>query len=643
MRGWITLVLASIVLSLVASAHAADRHHVRWVRNKPIIDSIVVDGNYAFSDGDIKKRLYSRTNSIWRAIKGDRRIRVQRETLNRDTLEVKYLYQSEGYLGVRIDHAYEMLVDDKDSTALVRITIDEGRQFSLGEISVTGIDTLRANVKGDLTKVASQLEYGRPVNLFDVLRKEFDMKTILANEGHPYARIKGVFDTISTDFVAQVTFTVRPGPSVIFGNVAIEGLDVFPERAVKRELKIEPDAKYRRKDIIDSRRRLYETGYFSTLVFSRAGESADSLRPDFTLRLRERKPMYVDFETGAAQSKVRDLEWDVSTGFGKRNLLGTRRIDLSADFAFGLGKDARLINNEYRLRFTEPWFLGIRMPMILTGSFQPSLKDPVQDYSIQRWSVSGETIKKFGDEIRTRLGVEYQQVDISGVPEEDIAALREAEGISVRRKAYIEFRSDSRDHIFIPTRGSNIFLSAEYFGGILGGDDSFTRFDLSWSTYQIVWPGWISATRFKGGRAQEFSDSKSVPIDERYFLGGANTVRGFEENSLGPERADGTIGSEAYVLFNQEFRWKTLQVLNPLPVIGDLFRTVPLWQSVFVDVGNGYGSPVEFRFDRLAVAYGTGFQLVSPAGPIRIDYARRIKTDNITVGDRWHFTILYAF
>jgi outer membrane protein insertion porin family len=353
--------------------------------------------------------------------------------------------------------------------------------------------------------------------------------------------------------------------------------------------------------------------------------------------------MYIDFETGAAQSKVRDLEWDVTTGFGKRNLLGTRKIDLIADFAFGLGRDARLINNEYKLRFTEPWFLGIRMPMILTGTFQPALKDPVQAYTIQRWSVSGETIKNFGDEVRTRMGVEYQQVDISGVPVEEIPALKEAEGISVRRKAYLEFRMDSRDHIFIPTRGARITLSAEYFGGILGGDDSFTRYGASWSTYQIVWPGWISATRLESGLAEPFGKSTVVPIDERYLLGGANTVRGFAENSLGPIREDGTIGSDFYVLFNQEFRWKTLQVLNPLPVIGDLFRSVPLWQSIFLDVGNGFEGPTGFRFNRLAVSYGTGIQFVSPAGPIRIDYGRRINSEGITAGDRWHFTILYAF
>ena len=623
--------------------HAVDRGHIRWVRNKPLIDSIVIEGNHAFSDGEIMKRIYSRTSSVWRAIKGDRRIRVQRETLNRDTLEVKYLYHSNGYLGVQVDHDYEMLVNGADSTALVRITIREGSRFLLGDITVTGIDTLRANVRKDLLKTAGRLKSGKPVNLYDVLRKEFDMKTVLANEGHPYARVDGLFDTTAANGIAAIEFAVDPGPSVTFGKVDIDGLDVFPERAVRRELKIKPGAKYRRQDIIDSRRRLYETGYFTTLVFSRAEQSSDSLTPDFTLKLRERKPMYIDFETGAAQSKVRDLEWDVTTGFGKRNLLGTRKIDLTSDFAFGLGQDARLINNEYKLRFTEPWFLGIRMPMILTGAFQPALKDPVQAYTIQRWSVSGETIKNFGEQIRTLMGVEYQQVDISGVPIAEIPALKEAQGISVRRKAYFEFRLDSRDHIFIPTRGSKVSLSAEYFGGILGGDDSFTRYGASWSTFHIVWPGWISATRLESGLAEPFGNSAVVPIDERYLLGGANTVRGFAENSLGPIRADGTIGSDFYVLFHQEFRWKTLQILNPIPIIGDLFRTVPLWESIFVDIGNGFEGPTDFRFNRLALSFGTGVQFVSPAGPIRIDYGRRVKTDGIKAGDRWHFTILYAF
>jgi outer membrane protein assembly factor BamA len=70
---------------------------------------------------------------------------------------------------------------------------------------------------------------------------------------------------------------------------------------------------------------------------------------------------------------------------------------------------------------------------------------------------------------------------------------------------------------------------------------------------------------------------------------------------------------------------------------------MPLWQSVFFDAGNGFAELRHVKPDRLAYAYGTGIQIISPVGPIRLDYARRLKTDRYDLGDRWHFTILYAF
>ncbi|MEW5995260.1 MAG: outer membrane protein assembly factor, partial [Candidatus Zixiibacteriota bacterium] len=281
----------------------------------------------------------------------------------------------------------------------------------------------------------------------------------------------------------------------------------------------------------------------------------------------------------------------------------------------------------------------------LTAGWEPRLKDPVQNFRIETWSIALSTHKNFGPEIRTTLGTEYEGVNIFDIPKDRIQLTREIEDkITVRRKLYGSFRRDSRDDPFIPRRGSVTDLSVEYFGGFLGGEVPFYKWQASWSSYQIVWPGWISATRFRVGQAHEFGESDVVPVEDRFYLGGANTIRGFRENTLGPLFDDGNPKGAGYIfVFNQEFRWRTLQVLRAFPLLKDLFETLPLWQSVFFDMGNGFTHSDEFRIDALAFTYGAGVQLVSPAGPIRVDYARRIKTDRIDFDYRWHFTILYAF
>jgi outer membrane protein insertion porin family len=240
--------------------------------------------------------------------------------------------------------------------------------------------------------------------------------------------------------------------------------------------------------------------------------------------------------------------------------------------------------------------------------------------------------------------VQYEFVKISGVPDNEILDLKKEEGNSARRKIYGTFRRDSRDDLFVPKRGVVIDLNSEYFGGFLGGDENFVKAQASWSTYQSLKKDFVSATRFRIGWAKAFAETESVPIDEALFLGGANTIRGFSEKSLGPlDSNEVAVGATYTLVFNQEFRWKTFQILSYVPLLRDLFSSIPLWQSVFFDLGNGFRHTSDVKFDALAYGYGTGFQFISPAGPIRIDYARRIPTERIEFDSRWHFTILYAF
>ena len=635
----ILLLLLSFPLSAVADQRQ-DRLKRRWLRDKPPITSISVKGCDYFSQAEIVKRMYSRKRSIWATLKGDRRTRIQRESLGRDTLEIKYLYLVNGFLGVRVQEAIEVVTDD--SSAHVVVTIHEGRRYVYGATRITG--SFEERLRGEFHNVGGDFKSGEKVNLLDLRRAVFDMKTVLANEGYPYGSVNFVLDTSDGDTICPITFEVTSDSLVHFGDVTITGVERYPRYTVTRESRIRSGDVYRRKTIIDSQRRLLESGYFSTARITRADTVSDRLYPDFVLRVRERKPMYATFTTGAGQSATRDLEWDFSTGFGKRNFLGSRRYDLSAQLKFGVGGGRGLLEHAYRIRYTEPWFLGTRMPLMLSARYEPGVKDPELNYRIESWSLSASTTRNFGQEYKTNLGLEYEAVRIFGVPFDEAALLKDEEGISVRRKIYFIFRRDSRDHIFVPRRGSLADFAGEYCGGFLGGDDHFSKFEANWSSYQPMWPGWISATRFKVGWANAFGASDRVPLDDRFYLGGANTVRGFKVNTLGPMLPDGTLEKANFIaLFNQEFRWQTFQVFQFLPVLKDVLGVWPLWQSVFFDMGNGYRKAADISFRNLAYSYGTGVQIVSPAGPIRIDYARRIKTETIDFDSYWHFTILYAF
>ncbi|KAA3633725.1 MAG: hypothetical protein DWP97_08490 [Calditrichaeota bacterium] len=662
MRKVTTVILFLLMLFVMQSIHAVDKAHLRWMRDKPMIDSIVINGNNSISNDDIRGRMYSKTESLWRKIKKDRRIRVQRETLNRDTLEIKYLYLTRGFINVQVGETFQPLdqfdivknentgIVDTVPKAMLWVNIYEGIKYSYGKKTFSG--TYPNQFYLPLLKLANKLETGKDANMIKLQQIIFEMKTEFANHGYPYSKIEYQIDTVTNEPDVDINFVVQADSLVKFGDIFISGIEIFPDNVAKRELKIKSGDLYSRKAIIESQKRLYESGYFTFSQLTQATPLNDRLNPDFQLKVREKKPKFVTATAGVGQSSVKDLQLDASLGAGKRDVNFTpihfpkfskasHRVSANADYSFSVGGDSRLIKHKYSLRYTSPWTVGLRMPLTLTAEWEPPIQSQLGDYRIRKWAFTAGTQKWFGDEIRTTAGVEYNNVKITGYGDNDVQEIREQEGISARRKLYTTFRLDSRDNIFIPRVGQLTELSVDIFGGFLGGEDNFYKVQLAWSTYQPVWPGWIYALRLKGGTAREYGVSKTVPIEERIYLGGANTIRGFTENTLGPLNEDSTAAGANYTfIINQEFRWKTVQFLN---VFGDFFRNFPQWQSIFFDAGNGFENSAEIKFDNFALSYGTGIQIMSPAGPIRIDYARRIKTDRYPVDSRWHFTILYAF
>ncbi|MFH2035192.1 MAG: BamA/TamA family outer membrane protein [Candidatus Zixiibacteriota bacterium] len=617
-----------------------DRDYQRWLIKKPIIKNIDVEiesqNSSYFSEGKIKRSLFSRESSLLRAIKADRSRRVQRETLSRDTSAVKFLFLSKGFLGVQIKETFEPIMETGKELkpARVKISIKEGNQFEYNEINIQG--NFPEQFRDKFFSEIRRFKKGREVNPFDLRQAIYDIKSILANNGYPYARAEYYIDTSLNDSLANITLNINSDTLVHFGEVNISGAEKYDLKAVKRELTFMKGDIYRRRAILKSQKRLLGTGYFITMRLESAVTDSSSeyerLNPNFNLFLKERNPHYVSIKTGAAQDTIPDLIWHVGVSWGKRNFLGSRQLELSANSKFKIINGFALKEHNYQVSLTEPWLLGIKMPLTLVGKYEPGVQSLVQYYSKQTWSISVLTVKNFGEKLKVTAGLQYVQLVIYNVDtskydtKENLEEIIMAEeGLSVRRKLYVNLLRDRRNSIFIPSTGSVVSLRFEYIGGFLGGGESFYVGEASWSRYQEIWKGLIYASRFRGGVIQEFGQATSVPVDDRFYIGGANTIRGFSEKELGPK-----TGSDIIFITNHELRF---------PLIGKL------WMSVFSDIGNGFMRRSEIKLDNLVVTAGMGIQFISPAGPIRLDYAQQIEKANTDTGKdyRWHFTILYAF
>jgi outer membrane protein insertion porin family len=513
---------------------------------------------------------------------------------------------------------------------MVTMQIQEGPRTVWGRITSAGDEPA---LSGKTARWFKELQTDRPADP-RLLQKALALsQETYADYGHPYAQFAAYWDIDSTRWdTAHIGITVAPGPVAHFGRVAVAGNTFTKPEVVRRELAFKPGDIYARRKVLESQNNIYRTGLFTftRLQVNTENAPADSaLRrdPDFTVRVVERKPSYVEFATGAGQDRQQDLTWDYSLEWGNRNWLGTgRHWALQAKSGLIVVTDWRVLYNRFAARYTQPWVLGLRLPTTLQFAYEPGVRSAVQPYRIER--IEGELSFQalFGRTKKAWLSLVYENVRIFGIDRPIEEILRE-KGITIKRKAVFALEKDSRPNIFVPAAGSLSRVDVEYAGGPLGGDVDFYKIVGSWARYQTVSAS-VFATRFQFGWVKSHSGSGPVPTIDRFYLGGANSIRGYPENRVGPT-IDGTPEGGAVIgVANLELR---------TPVIWKF------WFTVFGDAGNNWRRFRRMSSQDVLVSLGAGVQYASPVGPLRVDYARRIIHPGHLASDRLHLAILFAF
>jgi outer membrane protein insertion porin family len=221
---------------------------------------------------------------------------------------------------------------------------------------------------------------------------------------------------------------------------------------------------------------------------------------------------------------------------------------------------------------------------------------------------------------------------------------------SRRRSLDLAYTRDTRDFYFNPRRGMYINAKSGFSGGFLGGEDHFYSFVASYQAYRSLGGGAVFAYRVRGGYAEAFGDSKDrgVPFENRFFSGGGNSVRGYKENSLGPQGEEGDpLGGRVVLLTNVELRF-------PIPYLarynfgGALFFDGGNVWSSFGEIEPGqfalYSDREETTFRDYRYSTGVGVRYNTPIGPIRLDVGFPLKkTEDIDRDYLFHISLGQIF
>ncbi len=558
---------------------------------------IFVEGNLAFPDRQIRRLLKTKRKQWLTSGVYDEQV------FEEDLERVRSFYRRHGYQDVAVTKT--VAVDPSGKGLVAKLTITEGLQHRVGQVAMAGAVLFPEH---ELRKWLTL----KPGAVYDTEALQADLRAIkqyYGDRGYINAQVNP--DTQLDDATKRVnlTFRITENELVYVNRVEVRGNLHTKDVVIRRELRIAPGQPFDGKKIRRSIERLYNLGFFEEVDVNTEPTTQPD-HQDLVVEVKEAKTG--SFSFGGGLSSVDRLVGLVE--------VEQRNFDLRNFPTFtGAGQDLRFraevgtVRRFFDLSFTEPWIFGYPWSFGIDVFNRTRLRSRNLGLAFEEERQGGgiRLGKEFTDTLRLDLNYQLFRIAISDVVADASADLKAEQGRNHVSVGGLTLTWDTRDNRFDPTKGFYAFGSADLAGGILGGDKEFYRFQGGASAYLSHFDRFVFESRARAGLVNEFSNTPEVPIFERFFAGGSNTIRGFRERRVGPvdSASNDPIGGEAMFLGTLEEVATLLKDERGKPILKG---------SLFYDVGNVWRHLSDFG-SSLKSGVGIGTRVNTPIGPVRVD------------------------
>jgi outer membrane protein insertion porin family len=573
------------------------------------VEDIVIEGNHAFSDRKLKGLMQTKTAWILTPITGAGNL--NRDVLRTDGERITAFYYDQGYVTVRVD---EPQVEREDDGLVVTIKIEEGEQFHVNTVGLDG-----ENLPADPTFLLAGLETkaGEVFSAGGVRDDVQQLVTRLSDDGYAFAKVEPATEVNLEDTTVDVRFQVDRGKPVTVDFIEVAGNTKTRDKVIRREMRLQEQELFSGTKLRKSREALQRLGFFRDVNIGTRRTDRDD-RLDLVVDVKEAQTGAVSAGAGfsSADSLLFNLQIQENNLFGR----GQRLV---------LNIDVGSIRRNIVLSFTEPYFRGTPLT-VGVDAFNWRLEFDGFDREGTGISVNGtypvvalgyERILGLSmEDVRLGLGYRLEEATIDELDSDATATIRAEEGTSTISSVTPRISRNTLNHAFDPTAGSVQDVSLQVAG--LGGDQ-FLKAELNQRLYYTF----LRSKRFGDftyslgtsagwGIGEGGIEGDELPLFERYFPGGINSIRGYEARSLGPREAKRNRFGQ--VEFTTPIGGSVLLVVNN-EVIFPIVKGLGLKGVLFVDAGNAYRSLDELSYDATRFAAGGGVRWLSPLGPLRIE------------------------
>jgi len=603
------------------TTNKASLHFIIREGFKVKIKRIYIYGNVAYTDIKIIKVMKSRWS--WLFASG----LLKEDVLDQDMTAIQSFYEKNGFLDTKVTYQIEPLYQGMVN---VNVTIQEGRRYYVGDVSFLGNAILSDY---DIKSHIKNLKEGE---FFSHEKLEEDIGNIREayfDRGYISALVEESTSFNSDTGKVDVKVDIKEGKLVYINKIKIQGNAHTRDIVIRRELRMYPGDQFDGAKLRLSKDRLKDLGYFEDVGYDIEDTDQEELK-DLVVQVKEAKTGTFSF--GGGYSTV-----DRLVGFVE---IEQKNFDISNWSSFtGGGQDLRIraqIGSSQRnllFSFTEPWLFDHPLSAGFDAYLTENLNDSTTGYAYTQKTIGGDLRfgKNFNDNLSAGATYRLEHINISDLDAGVSQALLEQAGNSLVSDVGLSITNDYRDSKQSPTRGWSITNSADVAGGPLGGDRNFYRVQTSGEYYYpIVINGVTTVIEVSGrtGIVQSYPNTPDVPIFERYFTGGQDSIRGYDERSVGPldPNTNDAVGGDALLLGSVEYTVPIIEIIKG---------------AVFFDTGNVYDKVRDYGTGGLLSGTGVGLRIKTPIGPIKLDYGIPLdKTaTQTTKNGKFYFSVSKGF
>lgn len=555
------------------------------------IKKIFVEGNETFPDKRIIKVIKTRPK-WWFLRKGY----FDKDLMEEDLERVLDFYRKQGFSDVEADYSTER----KDNLLYITIFVEEGTRYYVGNIDIMGNDNITLEQIQDVLTLKSGDVYSES----DVKENSFNIRQLYVDNGYVFNQVE------DTEFLNPDTKDVDISFSIVENNIAsvnlvkVQGNTRTRDDVIRREIRLRPGDRFDGQKMRRSRQRLERLDIFEEIRFD--SERVDDDRVNLIVDVEEARTGSISF--GGGYSSIEEFVGFVE--FAQKNFDWTNFPDfIGGGQLLRLSAEMGSVREHFQLSFTNPWIFHKPISFGFDiYKFQRTREEDI-GYAFDEDRIGG--VIRFGYEFTEylggRVGLRYEKVDISDVVDWASDDLKKEEG----KKDLVTLESaiiwDSRDNMFAPSRGIYFLTAMDNSAAFLGSDEEFTKIFVDNSYFFPLWYASVLELRGRLGVAMPYGDSDDVPIFERFFAGGAYTIRGYQERKVGPidARTNDPIGGESMLVFNIEYLYPLVDFLKV---------------AAFFDTGNVWRKVEDMGYDDFKSGIGMGIRVKTPLGPIKLDY-----------------------